>query len=153
MEYDAYVANQNAIKKAEADAKTAYAVAQKAEQAKLKAEQAKQAKRKAEFDAVTKTYKAQLEKNPYSKAEKERQWAINNQFGKGNRRKFLYSWEVSQNRYNAQAQQAKQEAEKKLRLQNYTADGFQFASGGTGQSDFGKAVSDYKMGRPLGYIP
>ena len=151
MEYDAYIANQNAIAKAEADAKTAYAVAQKAEQAKLKAEQAKQAKRKAEFDAVTKTYKAQLEKNPYSKAEKERQWAINNQFGKGNRRKFLYSWEVSQNRYNAQAQQAKQEAEKKLRLQNYTADGFQFASGGTGQSDFGKAVSDYKMGRPLGY--
>ncbi len=137
---------------AENAAKANQLAAQQAADAAAKAKQTESAKRAAEFTVTSKAYDLSIAKNPFTDLEeREQQWAINNQFGKGNRRKFIYSWEKSEDRYNAQQQQAKQEAEKKLRYDNLTADGFQFASGGTGQRDFGKAVADYKMGRPLGY--
>ena len=137
---------------AENAAKANQLAAQQAADAAAKAKQTEAAKRAAEFTVTSKAYDLSIAKNPFTDLEeKEQQWAINNKFGKGDRRKFIYSWEKSKNRYNAQQQQAKQEAEKKLRYDNLTADGFTFASGGTGQSDFGKAVADYRMGRPLGY--
>ena len=149
-EYDKKKAEYDAQQKVITDAKAAEQ-ARIAEEKRL--EQEKADKRAAQFAAVEDTYQKAIEsgKQSFSSTNKEAQWAINNQFGKGNRRKFIYSWNQSHARYNAQQQQAKQEAEKQLRYEHYTEDGFSFADMGTGQRDFGKAVADYKMGRPLGY--
>ena len=113
MANDAYVSNQNAIKKAETDAKQAYEIAQQAEKAK-------QAKRAAEFKKVDDAYKLKLSKNPFT--DKKRQKATVP--AKYSIPKFNYNWRQQNQNYIKQAQQTKKESERNLRYQNFTSDGF-----------------------------
>ncbi len=145
-EYDKKKAEYDAQQKKIDDAKAAEE-ARIAEEERLAKEKAD--KRAAEFAVVEKTYQETLSKNPYTDESKKKKWSEISR--NTSRVKFNYQWSQQHQRYNQNALHTKQEAEKNLRYQHYTTDGFQFADMGTGQRDFGQAVGDYKMGRPLGY--
>ena len=103
-------------------------------------------RRKAEFQKIEENYQKTIAKNPYTEAERKKGFAIANQFGKGNKREFNRDFNAQQGRYNAQAQQAKIEAEKKLRYKHYTADGYnvnQQIPPNAGKDAF-RAVQKYK---------
>jgi len=79
-------------------------------------------RRKAEFQKVEDDYKQQLAKNPYSAEAKKSRWS---QISRNtSRTRFNYEWNKQRQAFNQQAQQAKIEAQKKLRYKNYTADGY-----------------------------
>ena len=103
-------------------------------------------RRKAEFQKIEENYQKTIAKNPYTETERKKGFAIANQFGKGNKRIFNRDFNAQKARYNAQAQQAKIEAEKKLRYKHYTADGFnvkQQIPPNAGKDAF-RAVQKYK---------
>jgi hypothetical protein len=131
---------------AENAAKANQLAAQQAADAAAKAKETEAAKRAAEFKTVKSQYDLTLQKDPNLGA---RFPNPRSNIGSGFKQKYQRAKESQM--YQQRALESKQEAEKKLRFKNYSADGFTFASGGTGQSDFGEAVSDYKMGRPIGY--
>jgi len=142
-EYDKKKAEYDAQQKKIEDAK-AKEQARIAEEERLAKEKAD--KRAAQFAAVEKTYQETLAKDPNLGAD-----FPNPRSNIGSGYKQSYQKAKSSQLYQARALESKQEAQAQLRYQHYTEDGFTFASGGTGQSDFGKAVADYNMGRPLGY--
>ena len=128
MEYDAYMANLNAIKKAEADAKQAYEIAQQAEKAK-------QAKRKAEFDAINKKYKEAKTKGPaYQKGSPGR--------GYSNKAYNIYQKKI---------RDEKNAAYSKIKYNHLMEDGFKFANPGALQRDAGQLLVDISRGKGIGY--
>ena len=94
------------------------------------------ARREKQFADVEKTYQETLSKNPYVYKPAQRGRSFDNR---------------AYNQYVSSASSTKQEAEKKIRLEHYTKDDFQFVSTTILSRGFGKAVEDYQMGRPLGY--
>lgn len=119
MANDAYMSNQNAIKKAEADAKQAYEIAQQAEKAK-------QAKRTAEFKKINDDYKTELTKNPYTDKAQKAKWS---QISRNTSKvRFNYEWDKQFQNYNKQAQQQKIEAERNLRYKHLKDDGKKLTS-------------------------
>ena len=116
MEYDAYMANLNAIKKAEADAKQAYEIAQQAEKAK-------QAKRQADFKKINDAYKLKLSKNPFTEINKSNNPAFRRSVSQGIAYKFNSDWTKQSQNYKKNAKQAKIESERNTRYQHLKEDG------------------------------
>ena len=107
------------------------------------------ARRESQWAKTQSDYEKKISADPYTREAKQAQWSLASKTS--SRVRFEHEWSKQKSRYASIASHEKREAEKKIRLEHYTKDGFQFADIGTGQRDFGKAVADYKMGRPLGY--
>ena len=120
-QYDKLIGEYNKKQKKIADAKAAEQTRIAEEKRK---EQEKADKRTAQFAEVEKQYQETLSNNPYTDEERQKQFAVANKYGQASKLKFNYSFDKQSKQYNEKAKQDKIEAEKKLREQHYTADGY-----------------------------
>ena len=81
-------------------------------------------KRAEKFKKVEEQYQKKLSENPYTEEERQRGWEINNKYGRGNPLRYNQDFNDVRDKYNRDAKHEKIQAEKKLREQHYTAEGY-----------------------------